>query len=52
MELLRELISRYTVLVGDLRTCTFGNFDAQRDRPLVNARNAVIRIVQDEVLWV
>jgi DNA replication protein DnaC len=52
MELLREPISRYTALVGDLRACTFENFDTGRDRRLVNVRNAVIRFVQGEVPWV
>ncbi len=52
MELLREPISPYTALLGDLWACTFGNFDAQRDGRLVSVRNAVIRFVQEEVSWV
>jgi DNA replication protein DnaC len=52
MELLREPISRYIAQVGDLRSCTFGNFHTQRDGRLVNVRNAVIRFVQVEVPWV
>ena len=52
MELLREPISRYTALVGDLLRCTFENFHTQRDGRLVNVRNAVIRFVQEEIPWV
>jgi DNA replication protein DnaC len=38
--------------VGDLRVCTFENFNTQRDGQLVNVRNAVISFVQEEVPWV
>ena len=44
MELLREPINRYTALVGDLRACTFENFDARRDGRL--AGRAVGRIAR------
>ena len=47
MELLREPISRYTALVGDLLRCTFENFHTQRDGRLGNVRNAIIRCVQE-----
>ncbi|MDY7075663.1 MAG: ATP-binding protein [Chloroflexota bacterium] len=52
MELLREPITRYTAILGELLTCTFENFDTQKNKRLVNVRNAVIRFVQDEVPWV